>query len=70
MTVSKQAPKLCKDCLWFDPSRSEDTPRCVRAERPISLVTGERLPIFCENQRVLSSNGYCGPEGRYWEPRA
>ena len=63
--------KLCIDCKHF---RSPDNNSlCGRSEKFVAdLVLGEEYPIgrmYCSKQRDSEGYDYCGPEGKFWEPK-
>lgn len=62
--------KLCKDCqysrgFWFD----SELMVCRGPHIPTSPVNGKPIREFCRIQRSRSLKGYCGPEGKFWEPK-
>lgn len=71
------AEELCKDCKWcFTPKIlfMVSLPSLSECRRPSwtleDLVTGERKKTFCSNQRDLKFHGLCGPDAKFFEPKA
>ena len=72
-------PKLCKDCKYISPFKFAfwarpiyRLSRCLHPAPEVNLVSGEReVGEFCSILRMeLAHREVCGPEGKWWEPRA
>jgi len=71
--------RLCIGCRFYEASRfsapTNNLDKCTRLPAPteVSPVTGDAMPpkrVYCEIERADEREAFCGPEGRFWEPRA
>jgi hypothetical protein len=69
-----EVQKFCVDCKWVEiksHDRQRDYMRCGRRKDP---TNGKGLN-FCSAERRYSNDfwpwgeKYCGPEGKWWEPK-
>jgi len=62
--MAKEAPKLCKDCKFFDHSNTELPAICTHENTAdADLVHG--APQTCVDMRWQR----CGPEAKWFEPK-
>lgn len=63
--------KFCVDCKHHSNWGLKLSHVCLRAEGPVSMVTGkpEVITSDCESQRTTKCYDYCGPDAIYFEPK-
>lgn len=61
--------KLCKDCKYFAGTKAPV--ECTHNKNTIpDYVNGAHRALYCSAQSVRLGFDMCGPEGKWFEPKA
>ena len=63
--------RICKKCKWCSTGSTMYNCNYPHYPKKLNLVTGELEQEYkgCAASRVSEAGGWCGPEGRFWEPK-
>lgn len=63
--------KLCVDCKWYSKKWFSPFKKCLYEgeDRLVDNVDGDWRYILCDTQRNMSSEGFCGEDGCWWEAK-